>query len=381
MTRVHRTAQGSESGARLRSGARFRSRGSGRVGGVYGLQQGLRVGRWRAGRGSRRPAGGRRGTPSRSPARRGARGRRARGGGPVDPPAAAPRRPGAAPAGAPPRRGRRPARRVPGAQVLALAPGRAPERAGPRAGGARAPRESVVRRTPAPAAGRRTSAEPLRALPPPVPQQLGVDREDDEARRCRARPGGPARRPATAATNSARLLARPRPRPRRGRRRSPPIAPGPRAAQRLAVEVRVDGVGGVALQRPQPLDRLPVDRERDRARPRCATGASAAVARLARRTGRCRSSRGARSASSASSARLVGALRQPEPGRLAEAPAVRAQPGVDLQAPPGRRRHQGQHRVRRRRRHQLDPALLRGPAEERRRGRRRAPSSRGRSAE
>ena len=41
--------------------------------------------------------------------------------------------------------------------------------------------------------------------------------------------------------------------------------PDPHAAQRLAGELGVGGVGGVAVERPEPLDRLPVDRQRHRA--------------------------------------------------------------------------------------------------------------------
>ena len=187
-------------------------------------------------------------TPSRSPAGRAARARRAR-------PAL-----GAIPVPRP-RSTRSSSRRaaharsatcgrVPGAQVLALAPGRGPQRSGL---GAVAPGGLAERDRLEAVLGRDREhlGEPRRPLPPPVPEQLGVDRKHEQ--------------PA-----ASRLGREPlQPRGRRGARTRAACSRGARrrrlgvvgvaadrpragAAQRLAVEVGVDRVGGVAVERPDP---------------------------------------------------------------------------------------------------------------------------------
>ena len=113
--------------------------------------------------------------------------------------------------------------------------------------------------------GRRDDlGEPLRPLPPPVAEELGVDREDDEALRA-----GSLAMPREALRDRceelARLLARALA-PGLGVADLAPDRPDPGAAEGLAVKVRVDGIRRIAVERPEPGDRLPVDRERDRPR-------------------------------------------------------------------------------------------------------------------
>ena len=131
--------------------------------------------------------------------------------------------------------------------------------------------------------------------------------------------------------------------------------PDPAAAKRLAMEVGEQRIGGVALERPQPLHRLPVDREGHRP-----VGGD----RPKRPAGRLTSGLvGAEVLESelgeqVLQPRLVGAFRQPDPARSAEAPAVGAQPGVDLQEPALAGGDQRQDRVRRGRGEELDPPRL-----------------------
>ena len=179
-------------------------------------------------------------------------------------------------------------------------------------------------------------------------------------------------RAATAATNSRPCsLAR----ASRGGRvvRSAADRPRARAAQRLAMEVGEGGIGRVAVQRPEPTDRLPVDRER-RGPAAAAIGASAAERRLVRGSGRCRSSASSRSASSRSSPGSYAHSGSQNPLELAEPAPVRAQPGVDLQPAAGAGGNQRQHRVGRRRGEQLDAARsAAGSANSSQQARRRAP--------
>ena len=130
--------------------------------------------------------------------------------------------------------------------------------------------------------------------------------------------------------------------------------PRARSPQRLAVEVGVQGVRRIAVEGPQPPDRLPVDRvgdglargrdrrqRRQRLVGRALIGAEVAQAALGEQP---------------LEAGLVGALGQPEPVRLAEAPAMRAQPGVDLQAAALAGGDEREHGVGRGRREELDPS-------------------------
>ena len=139
--------------------------------------------------------------------------------------------------------------------------------------------------------------------------------------------------------------------------------PDPDPAQGLAGELGVGGVGRVAVERPEPAHRLPVDRQRHRAaggRDRvervqgilelgALVGAEPAHAVL----GQARVE-----------ARSVGALRQPEAAVPAEAPAVRADAGLELQAQAGAGRDHRQHRVGRRGGGEGDGAGALGIAEE-----------------
>jgi hypothetical protein len=118
------------------------------------------------------------------------------------------------------------------------------------------------------------------------------------------------------------------------------------------MEVGERRVGRVAVERPQPFDRPPVDRERDRA----ARGRDRDVRQLG---GLVRALVGAEvldrvRRQQALEPRLVGALGQPRPRGRAEATSVRAKPGIELQAAALARREHRQDRVRRRGGEQLD---------------------------
>ena len=151
-------------------------------------------------------------------------------------------------------------------------------------------------------------------------------------------------------------LARLLPRPRRGARRVIGVAadrPRPAAPHRLAVEVGVAGVGGVAGHRPEPPDRLPVDREGQRvAGPdrghrlaRALVGGAVDAEVLDPEGGE-----------HPLEARVVGALGKPEAAGLAEAAAVGGEAGVELEQPALAGRDQRQDRVGGRGAEQLDPA-------------------------
>ena len=277
-----RWGKGSSSGLRLRSGARLRMRGSG---GSPESMASSSAQAWPVTRPERVVARlcGDRGTPSRSPGRRAARARRAR---PRVPARPGPRGRAAAAA----RAARRPGQvghlgRVPRPQVLALAPGRGAQRSALGAWRSAAS-PSVIGSSPARRDLRAPLGEPLRPLPPPVPEQLGVDREHQRAPRPRAANRAAARRWRRRTRALLARARRPRPRGRRGRRRSPRGAP----RQRLAVKVGVGRVGRVAVERPEPA------RSASQSIGNATGPASVAIGRIAPRaargrSGRCRSSR------------------------------------------------------------------------------------------
>ena len=263
------------------------------------------------------------------------------------------------------------ARRVPGAQVLALAPGRALAAAAPRPRGARAPRPSVTSSTPCSAAAREHLLEPGRPLPPPVAEQLGVDREDDQPAAAALGGDSAPSRSATAAANS-RACSRGARRRGLGVVRLAADRPRAAAAQRLAMEVGVAGIGGVAVERPQP--RIASQSIGKATGPAAAAiGRSAASGRLVRALVGAEVARCPRSAEQPLEPGLVGALRQPEAARLAEAPPVRARARRRAAAAaPCAGREQRQHRVRGRRGRSARPGPRRRRPRTARAGRRRA---------
>ena len=227
--------------------------------------------------------------------------------------------------------------------------------AAPRARGARRPRASVTSSTPCSAAAASTSSSQAGPSHHQCPSSSVSIAKTSSPRR----PRSAANRRQPGRDGGGELAGRARgrgPRGRvrvvRGRRRSPTGGP----AQRLAMEVREGGVGRVAVERPEPADRLPVDRERQRAG-RGRDRRQRRRRRLVRALVGAEVARAPARPSSRSSPGSIGALREPEAARRAEAAPVRAQPGVDLQPAAGAGREQRQHRVGGRRGDQLDPAL------------------------
>ena len=171
--------------------------------------------------------------------------------------------PGRARPAAPPTGDRRPA-----ASPRCAGPSRCPTTTPPAA----APRGSwrssaagrVVSARPRASACRDHLLEPPRPLVPPVAEQLGVERADDQR-------GPPARGPVGVARARSRARrSRARARARAPRRASwsygaPPLRPRAHPVDRLRVVVAVDGIGGIAALVPHERDRLPVERHRDRA--------------------------------------------------------------------------------------------------------------------
>ena len=167
-------------------------------------------------------------------------------------------------------------------------------------------------------------ARSRRPARPPRPATQGPPTTSGRAARCRsrrpaARPsrsarGGCARRVGDGREELASLLARTGG-PGVGVADLAADRPDPGAAQRLAVEVGVRRVGRIAVERPEPRDRLPVDREGDRARRR--SRPAAAPRRDPRgRSGRCRRSRGrARRAAARGPARTRTRAARCPPGR------------------------------------------------------------------
>ena len=345
-------------------------RGSVARAGVYGLQQAPRRDRWPAGRRSRPPGRAGRGRPSRSPGRRAARARRAR-----RRRVAAARAPSARSSRSSSRRAAQ-ARSATGgeSQVRRSLPSPQVEaRSGRSTGSCSAERLGHGRpaRTPAAVGALEHRAQPERPLRPPVAEQLGVDREDEQAAAAalapRRRAGAPRSRRGTRRPGAA---PQPRPRPGRRRRRRSVQSRIPRSD--LPSNCGVGGVGGIAVERPEPADRLPVDRQRHRpglgrapARS-AASGSSWALWSTQNHSTPC-------SASPHSRPGRVGALRQPEAAVPAEAAAVRADAGVELQRAARRRvASSGSTRVGGRGGGQRHPAL-RGRALERRAAGRRRP--------
>ena len=194
---------------------------------------------------------------------------------------------------------------------------------------------------------RRTEAqdrrEPDRALRPPVAEQLGVDREGDQARACRAARERPRSRCGHGVGELAGVALGARAAPPRGRT-------GPRRSPRGAFPPST--AGGTRRRR---------DRTDSRARDQTSSTASQssvkATSPAAARTGASASSGalvGALVGAEEPQAALgqqrldsgpVGALGKPEALGGAEPAPVRAKPGVDLQAPAGGGGDQRQHRV------------------------------------
>ena len=192
-------------------------------------------------------------------------------------------------------------------------------------------------------------------------EQLGVDREDEQA----AAAVAPLRVAAQAGGDRSQELARLA--LRRGRCGGRVVGaaadpPDPHPAQRFAVELGIGGVRRVAVERPEPGDRLPVDRQRGRA------GGGRDRRQGVERLGtwalwstQNQLDSGLRQGPLET--RRVGALGEPEAAVPAEAPAVRADPGVELQPQPGPGRQQRQHRVGGRGGGEGDPARPRRPPE------------------